>query len=480
MRPERAEETVTIFKYDYGKPDIGVAGPEEITYRDLLQQDRYRVPAGLLAQGDYRAKRMRIPYEIFYDSRYAELEMEHIWKKQWQMACREEDIPNVGDRIRYDVADLSFFVVRVAENRFQGFWNSCAHRGRQLCDGFASGEHIQCRFHGWTYDLDGTNRWVPADWDFPARNKYDFNLRRVRTERWGGQVFINPDDDAPPLAEALGPLVEHFRDFPIDGTYTNLFLRKKLRANWKVAQDAFQESYHVIETHWDGLPLWSDTMTTYDCWGDETHHIGRLVTPVFTTSGYMKDRVSQKECTDHLIETFFEVQKADPARGHTLEDARAYGSDRKKELLEQQTGRSYRHRSDAEMVDFIKYNMFPNFQPWAGEFLPILYRFLPLRNPEESVLEIRFLAPIPESGEYPPPAEPVEIDFDEQSQDKPGLEFMGYIVDQDLGNMPAVQRGIHCAKPGTGFPMLGRYQEQILSHWYEVYGNLIGVDFSVE
>ena len=471
---------MTIFTYDYGKPQIGINPKEELTYPDLLDRDRREVPAGLRADGDYSVKRVRVPYEIFYDPRYAELEKEHIWKKQWQMACREEDIPRVGDRIRYDVADLSFFVVRVGAQRFQGYWNCCRHRGRQLCDGFESGDYIQCRFHGWTYALDGSIKWVPGNWDFPARDKYEYSLRKVRTECWGGQVFINPDDNAPPLADSLGPLTEHFRDFPLDNTYTSMFLRKKIRANWKVAQDAFQESYHVVETHWDGLPLWSDTMTKYDVWGDETHHVGRLITPVFATSAFLKDRLGQKECTDHLIELFFEVDKADPARGHTMEDARAYGADRKKELLEQHTGRSYRHRSDTEMVDFIKYNVFPNFHPWAGEFLPIVYRFLPLKHPEECVQEIRFLAPVPESGDAPPPAAPIDIDFDELSREKPGLEFMGYIVDQDLGNMPAVQLGMHCAKPGTGFPLLGRYQEQILSHFYEVYGNLIGESFTVQ
>src|ERR1700730_8880074 len=61
-----------------------------------------------------------------YVSREAhELEKEKIWKKVWQMACREEEIPDVGDAIVYDITDISILIVRVTPTEIKAYYNVC-------------------------------------------------------------------------------------------------------------------------------------------------------------------------------------------------------------------------------------------------------------------------------------------------------------------------------------------------------------------
>ena len=117
----------------------------------------------------------------------------------WLCAGREEDIPNVGDRMVFDIHDQSYLVVRCGPDSFSAFHNSCRHRGRQLCENRGSGENIRCPFHAWTYNLDGSIAWIPVEEDFPLKERKGLGLVPVQVGTWGGNVFINADLKAPPL-----------------------------------------------------------------------------------------------------------------------------------------------------------------------------------------------------------------------------------------------------------------------------------------
>jgi phenylpropionate dioxygenase-like ring-hydroxylating dioxygenase large terminal subunit len=118
----------------------------------------------------------------FVDQRYRELEVERLWKKVWQMACREDDIPNVGDYYIYDIAHLSYIVVRTGEKEFKAHLNVCLHRGRILRE--RSGKNateFRCRFHGWSWKIDGSLKGITCEWDFP-------NVREGAKQLTGAKV----------------------------------------------------------------------------------------------------------------------------------------------------------------------------------------------------------------------------------------------------------------------------------------------------
>jgi len=460
---------------NYGRIPVGTPLRIDTSYEEILARDGGDIPPAAIFPGNYKPKSRRVPYDRYWDPDIARLEDEHIWKKSWLVACREEDIPNVGDRTNFDIRDQSYLIVRSAPGKIQAFHNSCRHRGNTLCEGPGSGADIRCPFHAWTYNLDGSIHWIPGEEDFPAKERKGLSLTEVRVDTWGGNVFINADAKAPSLRKVLGVLVDLFEDFPLEDRYTVTWLRKKVRANWKVVQEAFQEGYHTTETHWDSLAVFGETLTTYDCWEDAHSHIGRLITPTGVASKYLADRVTTRDTVEQYVR-LYTGQDAEPGRGEDIADARTYLADLKREQLSKQYGVKIPSGNNALLLDFVKYFMFPNFHPWWGEQFPITYRFIPIgTNPEEALLEIRMLAPIPKKGKRPVSAKPIEVDFDEHCRDFPELGFMGHIVDQDVANMPTVQKGMRAARSDRAAPILGVYQEKQITHFHEKYDQLLGL-----
>jgi len=91
-----------------------------------------------------------IPKERYVSQEFFDLEMERLWPRVWQMACREEEVPHVGDFLEYVIGDQSILVTRSDPGTIRAFYNTCPHRGTRLAAGvgnFATGE-IRCRYHG--------------------------------------------------------------------------------------------------------------------------------------------------------------------------------------------------------------------------------------------------------------------------------------------------------------------------------------------
>ncbi len=439
---------------------------------DLLRADALMVPDSLAADGNYVPRPNRIPFSTYFDPSYADFELAHVWKKCWQYACREEDIPQVGDRYPYDVGPLSFIIIRSGEDEFKVFHNSCLHRGTKLCTAITGSDEIRCPFHGWTWRVDGSLKRVPSRWDFPYVDER-FRLPEVRLGRWGGCIFINPDPQAPPLDDALGVLPAHFSHFGLADRFTLAFTQKKIRANWKHVWAAFLESYHVAETHFDAVEFTGDANTKYDCFDDGKAIISRLITPAGVPSPTLNDRVSKREAAITTAQSF--ANALGPAAEATLPDfgslpefGRSEVAAWRREMMSGMLGTDLQDVSDAEMIDSIQYAMFPNFGPWLGEGLPLIYQFLPLGdNPTESLFTVRLTAPLPKGAPRPPSAPLSQLGFDEFFESLPEWGRLAHIFDQDMSNLPVIQAGMRAAAASRSHISLGRYQEQRIALLHE-------------
>jgi phenylpropionate dioxygenase-like ring-hydroxylating dioxygenase large terminal subunit len=463
------------YDHSFGRPAVGADTTGMVSFDEILSADGDASPA-LLDRGDYKAKAVAVPFSRYTDPALVDQELEHIWGKCWTVACREDDIPNVGDMTRYDIVDTSYLVVRSEPDTIRAFYNSCRHRGRRLCDGFKNADKIQCPFHGWTWNLNGDLSWVPSRQDFPQVRNEKFGLVEVRVERWGGNVFINPDPDAKPLAEALGPLTKHFLESPQEQRFTALLMHKKIRANWKLAQEAFMEAYHMVETHWDALPFSGDANTLYDCWSadDNRYCVSRVLTPLAVPSPYMEGKVSNAEALRAFLNNA--GYTGDAPTHESIGELRSFAAGLRRAELAQQVGRNFDDLPTCQMIDAVKYFMFPNFHPWWGEGVPLWYRFLPIsRDPNECLMEVRLLMPYPASGQRPPPAQPVKVDFDQHCVDVPELSFLGHIFDQDMGNLQHVQAGIKAAPKRLAMCTLGRTVEASITHFHEIYAERLNL-----
>ncbi|MFE9320961.1 SRPBCC family protein [Nocardia sp. NPDC052278] len=200
---------------------------------------------------------MTIGVEAYLSEQYARAERDRLWAKVWQQVCRVEEIPRVGDFLTYDILDDSFIILRTAPDTIRAYYNVCAHRGRRLIDtprgahdARGSRKQFVCGFHGWRYNLEGQNTFAPerADWTCGLTERND-GLQRVSIDTWGGWVWINMDPECEPLREYLEPAAGLLDPFHLENMRYRWRRWLTFDCNWKVAFEAFMETYHVPYTH---------------------------------------------------------------------------------------------------------------------------------------------------------------------------------------------------------------------------------------
>jgi len=195
-----------------------------------------------------------VPKDRWVGEDIARLERERLWPRIWHIACREEEIPRVGDYITYEILDESIIVVRSSEDTISAYYNVCQHRGRRLVNpgkGFSKGGFL-CNFHGWKWNLDGESTFVfhPEQWQgCPAFTKDVLALKRPKVDTFGGWVWVNMDPDAVSLREWLEPVADWLDPFEFGKLRRAWFETVIAPVNWKVVMEAFHEGYHSGATH---------------------------------------------------------------------------------------------------------------------------------------------------------------------------------------------------------------------------------------
>ncbi|MFT4027003.1 MAG: aromatic ring-hydroxylating dioxygenase subunit alpha [Novosphingobium sp.] len=193
-----------------------------------------------------------IPAKRYYDPAFFELEKAKLWPRAWQMACRLEVIPEVGDFVEYTIFEKSVLIVRTKAG-IRVYHNVCRHRGMKLAEGAGNYKAggLVCPFHGWRYDLEGRKTFVFARniFDEEIIDPVEIALKPCRVETWGGCAFINFDDDAPSLRDHLGPVADKLDARNADKLRTEWWYASVVPTNWKVSVEAFVEQYHIMRTH---------------------------------------------------------------------------------------------------------------------------------------------------------------------------------------------------------------------------------------
>lgn len=408
-----------------------------------------------------------VPIERYFSKDWHDREVDKIWRKTWQLACRLEHIPNVGDHVVYDIVHDSLIVVRTGPDTIRAYHNSCLHRGTMLRTEAGCVKQFRCPFHGFTWNLDGKLTVIPGQWDFPHVDKSRMNLPEAQVGLWGGFVFINMDSDAEPLESYLENLPEHFAAFDLEDRYVAAHVAKIMPCNWKLAMEAFVEAYHVAFAHPQVLGYYGDTNTQYDVWPG-VRHVSRMISVQGVPSPALKGVPPERVISEMRRDVpFFAGKPIEVGPGET---ARGKLAERARQKISRSIGRDMSGLSDTESLDLIEYMLFPNMVPWGGQALPITYRFRPNGDdPTTSLMEIMFLFSKAPDGSHPPPAPMTMLGPDQKWAEAPELGSAAMIVDQDTDNLMRIQRGLRASrKPGV---TLARYQESRIRHFHATLDN---------
>ncbi len=413
-----------------------------------------------------------VPRARYTNAEFASLEFDHLWPRVWQVACREEEIGEVGEYCEYMIGDQSVLIVRSSPEAIRAFHNTCLHRGTRLADGaglFGDG-CIRCRYHAWRYDLDGRLVEV-VDRDEFDPIPSDAALRAVQVGRWGGFVWINLDPAAPALLEYLDPLPALLAPYQLDRLRIRASLSTVLPANWKVAVDAFNEGYHVQGTHPQLLPWTDDVNLDYEPLGIHSHY-GRLPNArrqlrPSPRLGLSEGEYDEGEILEKFIQglggLFLEEERAlvDEILATPMDGATMLGRYQKgRRALLAERGVAVDDFSDDQLTSADDVYFFPNM---VGPIYPgsaILFRVRPNGTDPDSCVKDTWFLERPRDDDGPPRRANRRFFADWTERD------WGEITNQDYANMEHVQIGM---KLRGGPPIrLNRRQEVNILHMHRV------------
>src|SRR5882757_646429 len=185
-------------------------------------------------------------------------------------------IPNVGDHAERVTVGVPLFALRDRDGRARVFRNACRHRGMALVEGPGCSHALVCRYHGWTYRLDGSLSHVPHAKAFPDLDMSARGLVEVDSREVDGLIVIGPLQPPTSSQQADAAMTalsdgSPWRDklLPADRLFT---VRPALRAmNWKVLVEQFLEGYHIRTTHKDTFyPIQYDDLNVVEAFGPNT------------------------------------------------------------------------------------------------------------------------------------------------------------------------------------------------------------------
>lgn len=433
------------------------------TYEDILDRDTRPVPEALREKTVPDIGTEAVSVDRYLDPAFARLEEQHLWTRVWQMACREEEIPNPGDTHVYEIVGKSLLVIRQADGSIRAFYNSCLHRARKLATLPGCKNELRCPYHGIAWNTDGSFKDNPIGWDFPQWEGKPMALPEVTVGTWAGFVFVNFDPDCPSLAEVLGPIVKHFEPYKLEDTYISFHVQKTVPCNWKAATEAFMESHHALTTHPQLLPYLADVNSQYDMLSD---HVTRQFSAQMVSSPFAEREYSNDEIVRAVLGVGTRSQATvDAANDMSVPDgitARAFMADVSRDAFAKEDGYDYSDKADAELVDALLYNVFPHMSFWAGYMPNLTYRWRPNGHDHTtSIMDIYLLKRVPKGQPRPKPAPAFEIGLNESMLElgvQAGMSAgLAAVFEQDMANLPYVQEGLEAS--GTGVVHLARYSE---------------------
>jgi phenylpropionate dioxygenase-like ring-hydroxylating dioxygenase large terminal subunit len=434
------------------------------SYQQMLDKETVPVPDSLRDSTETYLGSNNLSVDRYFSPEFQKLEEEKLWNRTWLATCRESELAEAGNYFVYDIAQHSIVLTRTEAGEIKGYYNACLHRGRQLRKDCGTAREFKCPFHGFRWSLDGDFLGAPCEWDFPHIEKETFTLPQVQVDTWGGWVFINMDLQAESLASYLGILPEHFKRWQPENTFKAMHIEKVIECNWKVAWEAFIESYHTVQTHPQILPYLGDSNSQYDCWGD---NISRTISPMGVVSPHLENIAPDKTVNDWLEHGAWltDGSKVEVPEGMSARQwlAEYYF----KHYSEQYDTDLGSFCTQSEIMDSILYSVFPNLAPWAGFHPNLTYRMKPYgNNPEMCTMEIIVLMRYREGTERPADCAVQKLGKDQLFSEAAGMEGgLGRVFDQDFSNLKMVQKGLHNLKSGE--VVLANYQEIRIRHFHQ-------------
>ncbi len=444
FRPEVADD---FYPGEYEMPVVGKRSPLE------------RHSPALAEVQPHRDRNLTVDPARYTSVAEAEREWQRFWPKVWLCAGRVSDVPKVGSWFQFEFGLESVLIVRSGEDEISALLNVCQHRGNQLVTGdFGEVSQFICSYHSWRYDLEGRNRHITDRKYFkPGALCGKLDMPRIRCETWGGNVFINFDENAISLRDYLGEVIDLLDPYELDKMTIVQDVVVELGCNWKTVLDAFSEAYHVHITHPELMLGIEDKKLQHDFY---PHGHSRQWVPIGTPSA----RLGARDITE--VQRYMLVEAGlDPADFAGRPEAVRAAIQAVKRRPDNPWELDYSRLTDAQLTDSWTMNIFPNLQLIAQPEGFLMQRYLPdPHDPNRCRQHIMAVAPRMGPSVRPPAYLGVKEQQDLSARparqhtrwDDPDLlDTIGLVLWQDVETTRRCQRGMQ----SRGFEAV-RFSEQ--------------------
>ncbi len=193
-----------------------------------------------------------LPAWIYENDEFFALERERVFLPAWQIVGHVNDMPNPGDYVTFELLGERAFVIRGKDGALRAFHNVCRHRAHAVVMGKQGTckRAITCPYHGWTYELDGRLKGIPAADTFAPFDQSAYGLKTLDLEVYLGFVFIRFVSGGPSVAERLAPYTEELSQYRFeDMVAIDRMWGEPIAVDWKNAMDNYLEDYHFVTGH---------------------------------------------------------------------------------------------------------------------------------------------------------------------------------------------------------------------------------------
>ena len=422
-----------------------------------------------------------ITAERYISSEYMDVEWQRVWPRMWLFAGLASDVAEAGEYLVLNLGRESILVSCDDGGEIRAFYNVCQHRGaRVMVNDRGWVKNFVCPYHGWTYNHAGALTVVPDEDRFAGGvDCAERSLKPVRCEVWAGLVWVCMDDDAPGLADFLGPLVDMIDPYRLADMTLVQDQTVRLNCNWKAVFDNFGELYHVEHIH-------PQHATIFDC---PTATIGlyeRGHTGVFIDGFTVNSRLPIPDDPPKHMAAQMRQLGMDPADYHgRVLDVRADVQKRRREVGPE-LGYNYDLLTDEQLSDIVQFNVFPNTMLTIQPDNLLIMRARPdpvdpnwcwwdkltfMMMPDDEATRAGSLSFTPRGDPRPDPN--VRAEHDEFTQDDiiAGRKSMTITIDQDVHLIRDVQAGMH----SRGFDTALLNDDEVrLQHYHDWLNHYMG------
>jgi choline monooxygenase len=204
-----------------------------------------------MPQYPVRATAGQVPGSVYTDPHRYARERSAVLGTTWLLAGRSEVLAKPRDYFVWEAFGQTVIVARRDDSSLSAFHNVCQHRGARIAasSGHCETGQLVCPWHGFRYDLEGNVIAIPLRDTFSRDQIREIKSPAVQVEEWAGFIWLNLSPEARPFREYAGEIYDEIELYKLHQWDLYGFGEWEVNANWKAVVDAFNEAYHIADTH---------------------------------------------------------------------------------------------------------------------------------------------------------------------------------------------------------------------------------------